>query len=191
MLTPKLHPRMTIRWCWLATRRASVLKPHDFTPSEEDIHEVNRRYEGRIRIDKGPHGWGLTSMRQWQQGDRVMASRAVYETSEKDSHTLQIDWNRHVLMDVPAVLINHSCDANVGLRVNGNGAFDFVAMRQIHEEEALLLDYETAEYEVEGFTCSCGSPMCRQSVRGFRYNGNEVLQKYGPEFVVPYLLDKQ
>jgi len=30
-------------------------------------------------------------------------------------HSIQTDVNQHIMMDVPAILINHSCDPNVGV----------------------------------------------------------------------------
>ena len=53
-------------------------------------------------------------------------------------------------MDVPAILINHSCDPNVGVakQLNEGGSYDFVALRDIQEGEELRFDYETTEYVV-------------------------------------------
>jgi hypothetical protein len=42
-------------------------------------------------------------------------------------------------MDLPARFINHSCEANVGIRDNdlGAGAFDFLALKPVLRDEEL------------------------------------------------------
>ena len=40
-------------------------------------------------------------------------------------------------MDLPARFINHSCDANVGIRDNSLGAFDFVSLTPVARGEEL------------------------------------------------------
>ena len=51
-------------------------------------------------------------------------------------------------MDLPAVMINHSCDANVGIKDNELGAYDFIAIKHIKDNEELTWDYGCAEYSV-------------------------------------------
>ena len=51
-------------------------------------------------------------------------------------------------MDLKAILVDHSCDANSGVTDNEAGAYDFVALRRIDVGEELFWDYECAEYEV-------------------------------------------
>ena len=42
-----------------------------------------------------------------------------------------------VFMDLPARFINHSCEANVGIRDNNAGAFDFLALQPVLRGEEL------------------------------------------------------
>ena len=56
-------------------------------------------------------------------------------------HTIQRDFDEHVLMDLPGRLLNHSCHANIGLVDNDMGAFDFYALRDIAAGDEFTIDY--------------------------------------------------
>ena len=54
----------------------------------------------------------------------------------------------------------------------------------------MRFDYETTEYEVGAFSdCHCGATNCRGEIRGYKHNGETVLQKYGRENVADYLVE--
>jgi uncharacterized protein len=91
-------------------------------------------------------------------------------------------------MDLPAILVNHSCEANVGIRSNNVSAYDFIALRDVKKGEEVLWDYETSEYNLYGqFLCSCGVSNCRGILKGFHSHGQTVIELYGKEYVAPYL----
>lgn len=142
-------------------------------------------------MDDG-RGYGLFARHALDKGQMVMSATALEVHTIPTSHTIQTDWNRHVTMDWPAILVNHSCQANLGIQSNDHGAYDFVALEDIPEGDEVTWDYETSEYEMaEAFSCSCGSPMCRGILQGFRGNGPVVIAAYGREHVAPYLLDRR
>lgn len=158
---------------------------------QPDGHRAcNQKYEGILQIKESPNnkGLGLFASRTFAVGDLVMASKPAITTATRDSHTVQIDWDRHILMDLPAVLINHSCNANVGILNNKtDDAYDFWAIRPITEGEELTWDYEASEWELSTpFDCSCGSAICRGKLRGFKVNGDIIRQQYG-EYYAGYL----
>jgi hypothetical protein len=49
-------------------------------------------------------------------------------------------------MDMPATLINHSCEANAGILDNEYGAYNFYAIKKIKTGDELTWDYGCAEY---------------------------------------------
>jgi hypothetical protein len=159
---------------------------------KNEIQEANARYTDKIDIrETGQYGWGLFALCEFQTGDLVMRGRSIESGPAKDAHTVQTDWNTHAMMDLPARFVNHVCnEANVGIKKNDVGAYDFHALRQICVSEEILWDYETSEYEIEGFVCSCGKPSCRGQLRGFRQHANEIISSYGEDYVAPYLLEK-
>ena len=125
--------------------------------------------------------------------------------NEPGTHTIQIDWNKHVTLDLPSRFVNHVCGvANIGIQCpppgeddidNDNGIdetvyYNFVALSNIRKGDEILWDYECSEYELlnDGFTCTCGVKSCRKQIRGYKYHGEQVLQTYGKEYIAPYLL---
>lgn len=70
-------------------------------------------------------------MRSFEPDELLFASTALGENPTRNSHTVQKDFDRHVYMNLPARLINHSCSANVGILDNADGAYDFYAIRHI------------------------------------------------------------
>jgi len=161
--------------------------------SQESIDTSNKQHETYVSIQQTAdgRGWGLFAMQDIPQGTRVFRGRSMATTETKDSHTVQIDWNRHVMMDLPAILVNHSCNSNLGIRCNDEGAYDFFALADIPKQSELLWDYETAEYEIKNFKCSCGAQNCRGKLKGFQFNGSAVVKLYGEEFISPYLLQER
>lgn len=159
---------------------------------KNEIQDANARYAGKVDIrETGQYGWGLIALCEFQVGDLVMRGSALEMGPTKDAHSIQTDWNTHALMDLPARFVNHVCnEANLGIKKNDVGAYDFHALNRICVSEELLWDYETSEYEIEGFVCSCGKPSCRGELRGFRHHADEILSTYGADYVAPYLLEK-
>lgn len=55
------------------------------------------------------------------------------------AHSIQIGWNQHLLMDLPARYLNHSCDPNIGvIGLNDSGSYDFVALNNIECNEVII-----------------------------------------------------
>jgi hypothetical protein len=111
-------------------------------------------------------------------------------------HTIQIDWKKHVLVNLPTRFLNHRCGtANVGISNNGgsgineNGVFDFFALIPIKAGDEITFDYETTEFEMlnGGFDCHCVSPICRGKLRGFKSSADAVLKVFDKKHIAPYL----
>jgi len=167
---------------------APDMQDDHFIARDDQISQINERYTGSLQIqDCEKFGKGVFSQRSFRAGEFLVSSQAMKETKFRDTHTIQKDWNIHVVMDLPAVLINHSCAANAGVKDNARGAYDFYATRDILEGEEIFLDYEAVEAEIEGFPCSCGSSSCRENLKGFKHNGDIVKDQYGREFIASYL----
>lgn len=74
---------------------------------------------------------------------------------------LQVDDDRFMDLDAPAVCFNHSCGPNAALK----GTADLVALRDIGADEEIVYDYSltipASNPWVMAFACACGSPLCR------------------------------
>jgi hypothetical protein len=139
----------------------------------KEIALANARYAGDIVIcmvdDKG---WGLMALRNLEKGERIIQSKTLETMTVPNSHTIQMDWHRHVLLDLPARFVNHRCHtANLGLKENQEEqTFEFYVLRDIAKGEELTWDYCDTEYDMESpFTCTCGDTHCRKIVRGWKY----------------------
>jgi hypothetical protein len=156
---------------------------------EKEVEEANATHSDRIEIRPTvERGWGLYALRDFDEGVFLMRGNVLERKTEPDSHTIQMGFDEHAIINLPARFINHRCnEANVGVQLSATG-FDFYAIRKIPKGAELLWDYETTEYETSTpFECSCGEN-CRGKVLGFRHHSEQVLESYDPKFVAPYLL---
>lgn len=81
--------------------------------------------------------------------------------------------------------VNHSCDPNCWLRINGDRVVQ-IALRDIAAGEELTFDYSTTMLD-DGWTmpCACGSPSCRGTVAEFAKLPAEVRKRYRDLRIVP------
>jgi hypothetical protein len=163
--------------------------PQIFINLQEEIDDANERYHDilAIRDTNDIRGRGLFSLRSFKTGDKVMSSLVLSSQSERSQYTLQKDWDLHVNLDLPSRFANHSCHANIGVRDNDDGGYDFYALEEIKEGTELVWDYEMTEWEVGSMdTCLCGCERCRKTFGGFKKSGEVIKKNYG-EFFADYL----
>lgn len=173
-------------------------KKEDLIPSE--VQEANERCLGNVNIEKvNSDQWGVFTSRPFTKGSTVISSTLLNNNNGKPnpspescSHSIQIDWDKHILMALPARFLNHSCDPNIVVGgINEGGSYDFVALRDIADGEQVRFDYETTEYEVGAFSeCRCGAWNCRGTIRGFKHHADVIRAKYG-ENIPQYLKSVQ
>lgn len=99
--------------------------------------------------------------------------------------SLQVEENLYIvaLNEGPADYVNHSCDPNGGL----SGQIALVAMRDIAAGQEITFDYAMSDgSDYDEFTCECGSPNCRGTIRGSDWRNPELWKKYDGYFS-PYL----
>ena len=112
-------------------------------------------------------------------------------TSEAGDFALQIEDDFYIAPRTPeevldmSVMINHSCDPNVGFR----GQAVYVAIRDIEAGEELCHDYAMERSDDYSLDCHCGSALCRGKVTGEDWKLPELQQRYGEYFSL-YLLRK-
>ena len=101
-----------------------------------------------------------------------------YEQTSASTYALQIGPDLYIgasggLDD----FINHSCEPNAGLRIEGT-TVDLHAIRDIAAGEEILFDYSTTLDE-DDFTmsCQCGAPSCRETIGDGKYLPEDVWQQ--------------
>lgn len=83
-------------------------------------------------------------------------------------------------VEAMSVLINHSCDPNIGFR----GQVVYVAMRDIAAGEELCHDYAMERSDDYELDCHCGSPLCRGKVTGQDWKLPGLQARYGEYFSI-------
>jgi len=166
---PKIHSR----WLSYESLQQNGLDDDDDDDDDEtllEVEEANMRCKGSLEVRKTEGQWGVHPTRPYNEGDIVISSNLKHNDTKSTlipcAHSIQIGWGKHILMNLPARYINHSCDPNIGVGgLNECGSYDFVALRDIESDEELKFDYETTEYEIGAFSeCLCGSQNCRGSI---------------------------
>lgn len=136
----------------------------------------------------GAKGLGVFGARKFTRGETVIVGRAIEYPPDRTRMSVQVDWERHVEMDAPATLLNHSCEPNLGVRENRWSAFDFVALRDVLAGEELAFDYAMTEHALLApLTCYCGSSTCVGEIRPWSERDHEWRIQNAP-WVAPYLL---
>jgi SET domain-containing protein len=85
----------------------------------------------------------------------------------------------------PDDCVNHSCDPNAGLVIEGTDV-RLLALRDIVAGEQIAFDYSTTMDEDDfEFDCLCGSPKCRGKIRDFKHLPAELRDQYIAMGIVP------
>lgn len=135
----------------------------------------------------GPKGRGVFAARDFPRGETVLVGKAIDYPAQRTRMSVQLDWERHVEMDVPATLLNHSCAPNLGVHGNDWSAYDFIALRDIRAGEELAFDYAMTEYSlVVPLSCLCGSAACEGEIRPWHDRG-EQWREQNSRWVARYL----
>lgn len=121
-----------------------------------------RRSSGRLA--------GVFARRAFAPEDVVMVGRIDEFCDDDAAGAEQIGEHIYVRHGGLVGQVNHSCDPNVGVRVNGEGAHDFVALRSIAADEEITFDLAMRNYEIRGNRgrCQCGASNCRGRITGWK-----------------------
>jgi cyanophycin synthetase len=141
-----------------------------------------------VEIRQCETGQGVYALRAFTRGEEVLRAFGT-RTTQRTRLTIQTDFNEHVLVPPPVVLINHSCDPNCGVQIRrGVPEVAIFAMRDLQPGEALSIDYSTFESSVEYFEgpCLCRTPICRGRIAGYDLLPDDRREAYGI-YIADYL----
>ena len=145
------------------------------------------KLNSHVTIQQTVKGRGVFALEKIAHGETVVVGIPVEEVPERTIYSFQMDFNLYVNLDEPAIVINHSCDPNTGVRNNQFGGYDFVALCDIEAGEEITWDYETTEYEsIAVQHCLFGSRFCRGKTLGFKFQEQMLRDRYG-EYIADYL----
>ncbi len=143
-----------------------------------------------VRVEESRElGRTVNARRPLRAGEVAVIGYVVVVEPRRTHLSVQVGWNRHVLMQEPAVVINHACDPNTRVMENRFGAYDFVAIKDIPMGAEITYDYATTEFEPHmNFTCYCYSRECRGDWGGFvSLPDDNLMRRRG--YIAGYLRD--
>jgi hypothetical protein len=151
---------------------------------------INYKETGFELRNSESKGEGVFATKSFKINDIVMVGTIEKVLDDNHSHASQIDEDKYVLHSGLISKVNHSCDPNCGIKVNKNGAHDYIAIRNIGLNEEITFDYAMRNYNIEYFPeqCMCGSDKCRKIITGWKGLFDNKKNEY-KEFVAPYLIE--
>jgi hypothetical protein len=142
-----------------------------------------------IEVREGRFGKSVFATHGIEKGTVVLSGWGGPSPNGRTIHSFQVDTDRHIIIEGPIQLINHSCEPNCGVYLRqGIEALEIHALRDIQPGEELFTDYATFEFEIENFPhrCACGSRQCRGRITGYKDLPLETREKYGV-YIAEYL----
>lgn len=131
----------------------------------------------------------------FKKGELVIEGKPIELVSEPTWLTLQMAEDQHLFVDKPFAMVNHSCSPNCGIAHNELGAYNLVALADIHQGDEITFDYAMSEWDcVANFQCQCGASNCRGQHVGAKHVDSLTLQKYAPylsNYILSMLQQKQ
>src|SRR5262245_46846548 len=147
-----------------------------------------------VSVRRTDYGNGVFAERQFERGDKVLSVTGKL-MQKRSIYTIQIDHNLHIEPNAPAKFLNHSCEPNLGVKMNAEGLPEFYALREIDPGEHLTFDYAMTEFVLaemeqrrERLICGCGASTCRGHLGSYKELPVERKRKY-EGFIADYLLE--
>jgi hypothetical protein len=147
-----------------------------------------------LSVRQGTHGRGVFTEEPIPAGTTIIRFTGPflrYQETTAATFALQIGPDLYIGASGNADdFVNHSCDPNAGLVINGT-AVDLLAIRDIAAGEEVFFDYSTTLDE-DDFTmsCLCGTPGCRKVIRDGKYLPREVWDRYLQLGIIPEYVRK-
>ncbi|MGO9411037.1 MAG: SET domain-containing protein [Spirochaetia bacterium] len=148
----------------------------------------------KLVVRSATHGRGVFTEELIRVGARIIRFTGPflrYEQTSASTYALQIGPDLYIGASGGFDdLVNHSCEPNAGLRIEGT-TVDLYAVRDIEAGEEILFDYSTTLDE-DDFTmrCQCGAPSCRGTIGDGKYLPEDLWRKYLSLGIIPEYVQK-
>jgi hypothetical protein len=143
-----------------------------------------------IEVRDGRLGKSVLASQPIEKGEIILRGWG-HRVPHRTQHSIQVDFDTHILIPSPIQMLNHSCDPNCGVLIRRETEeLEIHALRDIQAGDELWIDYATFEWEIKFMTgrCLCGSSICRGSITGYKDMPRNRREAYGP-FIAEYLVE--
>ncbi|GIW65978.1 MAG: SET domain-containing protein-lysine N-methyltransferase [Candidatus Parcubacteria bacterium] len=173
------------------------------------IINFNKEFYKNLEVKKSNNGLGLFAKKDFKKNDIILEfigkiiSRDHFNKikSKKikkiiDDYSIQIDEDIFIVgtgknKKIYDDFINHSCDPNSYVYINGNKVI-LIALKNIKQGEEITYDYSTTMYKDSwSIKCNCGSKICRKKIREFRFLPPKIKIKYFKLGILPDYIVKR
>lgn len=143
----------------------------------------------KLSVRLGTHGRGVFTEEPIPAGAKIIRFTGPFlRYSQTSATTFALQIGPDLYIGASGGLddyINHSCEPNAGLRIDGT-TVDLHAIRDIAAGEEITFDYSTTLDE-DDFTmaCLCGSPSCRKLIGDGKLLPRAVWQRYVELGIIP------
>lgn len=148
-----------------------------------------------IEIRKSKFGKGLFAKKNITPGtvlctvttkEKELTLEETILLNDKESHAIQIDFDKYFLCEPPFLYSNHSCNPNCAVNAN----LEMVALKKIKAGEELFWDYSTSMLERHWkMKCFCGEKKCRGIIEDFDLLPKTLQEKYLQlNIVLPFIV---
>ena len=177
----------------------TIGNPIDRAGTVQDVAEIRLWRSPKVEVRASPlSGRGLFARESIGAGEPV-AVKAGHVVDRVESERLADEIGDYALqihddlflaprttaeVDDTVVMMNHSCDANVGF-----AGIVYVALRNIAADDELCHDYALARSGAYSMECRCGASDCRGTVTGDDWKLPQVRRRYGHHFM-PHILGR-
>lgn len=149
-----------------------------------------------MKVEKRPskNGFGVFATAGMKAGESVLEwkgkiinsySEAKAMSEDAEGHIIQFGKERYLDPKGTGRFVNHSCDPNCRVKIEGERVY-LIALRDIEDGEEITFDYSTTmdedNWEME---CNCGSKNCRKNIRDFKYLPKKLRDHYIKLGIVP------
>ena len=139
-------------------------------------------------------GRGLFATRNIKNGELILTftgslisqEEVDKKVDEEEANPLQIEDEFYIDLEEPGILVNHSCNPNVGIQNDTK----LVAIRDIKAGEEIMYDYSTTVDGGWTMPCKCGEKNCRKKVKDFLMLPKKIQKQYLEQKIVQKYIQK-
>lgn len=151
--------------------------------------------DANIEIRRSKFGKGLFALKNIPAGtvlckatskEKELTLAQTILLKKKESHTIQIDFDKYLFCEPPFLYSNHSCNPNCAVNAN----LELITLKKINAGEEMFWDYSTSMLERHWtMQCHCEEKNCRKIITDFDILPKHLQENYLQlNIVLPFIV---